>query len=389
MKPQRPMQRPHHSRRPTSARAWMVTILAVAGAGLWGGSNPADALDFQIVHSNDFVTARVSPDGSVVVGGSASASPNSYRWEAGSFAVIVFSAATGGAQGASSLGTVVVGIDDDVAYRWEGGVQAPIPFLTGGTSNTAHDVTPDGMIIVGSSTSTAAGGNDEGFSFQGGVSTPLGDLAGGAFSSTALAVTPDGNVIVGQGTSASGSEATRWVGGVPTGLGDFAGGAFSSRATAVSEDGATVVGWGTTAAGSQAFRWRGSGLEAIGDLGSGTSRAHGVSGDGSLVVGESGSDAFVWDELHGMRDLETVLLAAGADLLGVELQQASDISADGQTIVGIGFDPEVGGQTAWIVTGVTQAVLDPTVPALPWPGAIALCVALVLGATGRRVASRR
>jgi probable HAF family extracellular repeat protein len=92
------------------------------------------------------------------------------------------------------------------------------------------------------------------------------------------------------------------------GLGDLAGGLFSSYATGVSADGSVVVGAGNTASGNQAF---------------------------------------TWDSVNGMQRLADVLTGLGLDLTGWTLSEASAVSADGLTIVGIGSSPSSGNE-AWI-----------------------------------------
>lgn len=133
------------------------------------------------------------------------------------------------------------------------------------------------------------------------------------------------------------------------GLGDLHGGAFGSGASAVSADGSVIVGGATSAAGTEAFRWTsGGGMVGLGDL-EGTdpeeevfaSGASGVSADGSVIVGNSrvGEEtvAFIWDPVHGMRDLRDVLVNDyGLDLTGWTLDEATGISADGNVIVGNG-----------------------------------------------------
>lgn len=70
------------------------------------------------------------------------------------------------------------------------------------------------------------------------------------------------------------------------------------------------------------------------------SEAYSVSADGSVVVGVSGNEAFIWDSANGMRSLQTVLTSDfGLDLAGWHLRGATGISADGQTIVGYGNNP--------------------------------------------------
>lgn len=93
--------------------------------------------------------------------------------------------------------------------------------------------------------------HSEGFSF-----TPLGDLMGSTFSSSAHAVSADGSVIVGSGTSASGTEAFKWTSaGGMIGLGNLTGGTFDSSASGISADGSVIVGRGYSSSGKEAFRW--------------------------------------------------------------------------------------------------------------------------------------
>ena len=68
------------------------------------------------------------------------------------------------------------------------------------------------------------------------------------------------------------------------------------------------------------------------------SDAHSVSGDGSIIVGEygyggcGGTQAFVWDEIHGWRNLEYVLgMEYGIGVGGWCLRSANAISDDGTT----------------------------------------------------------
>ena len=100
---------------------------------------------------------------------------------------------------------------------------------------------------------------------------------------------------------------------------------------------------------------------------SGQRLANDVSADGSVVVGYSRSsfpggmddplgtptiEAFIWDATNGMRSLQDVLtndFGLGSTLAGWTLTQATAISADGLTIVGLGFNPD-GRNEAWIAT---------------------------------------
>ena len=84
------------------------------------------------------------------------------------------------------------------------------------------------------------------------------------------------------------------------------------------------------------------------------SSAKAVSADGRIVVGWSttqlGGEAFLWDELNGMRNLRDVLVQdCGLNLTGWTLADASGISADGMTVVGWGYDPS-GNIEGWVAT---------------------------------------
>jgi len=105
-----------------------------------------------------------------------------------------------------------------------------------------------------------------------------------------------------------------------------------TRAYGISGDGTTVVGQN----GSLAVRWRvGTGIEDLGNLGGSLNKAKGVSRNGSVITGYSrlgGSEyhAFRWTEALGMTDLD--------DLPGGEHSSRgmSGVSDDGSVIIGSG-----------------------------------------------------
>jgi uncharacterized membrane protein len=145
-------------------------------------------------------------------------------------------------------------------------------------------------------------------------------------------------------------------------LGDLPGGPVASFASAGSNDGSVIVGASISSNsapnGFEAFRWNAhTGMVGLGDLPGGLfdSEAHSVSGDGRIVVGigytaePESIRAFVWDPVHGMRNLQSVLADEyQIDLSGWELGGANGISADGRTIVGISLNPQ-GTPEAWMV----------------------------------------
>jgi hypothetical protein len=85
-----------------------------------------------------------------------------------------------------------------------------------------------------------------------------------------------------------------------------------------------------------------------------------VNQDGSIIVGAvygvpEFSRAFVWDKVHGQRDLRELLIDNGlGDVLGDWiLREANGISADGRVIVGWGLNP-AGLRQSWIVRLVPE-----------------------------------
>lgn len=127
-----------------------------------------------------------------------------------------------------------------------------------------------------------------------------------------------------------------------TPLGDLPGGTFHSGAHGVSADGSTVVGYALSASGTEAFVWdAANGMTGLGHLPdticpatkpgeSCQSQAVGVSADGSIVAGwsspGSGVEAFRWDATNGMTGLGFIP--------GGIISEATGISADGSTVVG-------------------------------------------------------
>jgi probable HAF family extracellular repeat protein len=238
----------------------------------------------------------------------------------------------------SGDGRVIVG--SNVAATYEDNTLTPhvIPALAGATGITAYAVSQDGSVIAGwlypaSGTAhmfrwTAAGGMvDLGHSPDGQPPQPTG-------------ISDDGNTIVG----ATSSSTYLWtadtgfesIGSFPTHPGG------QVTAWDISGDGNTVVGYVFGAPRLPqitAFRWtRDGGFTGLGDsFGAIETQAYAVSDDGRVVVGSTGRGdtqrAMVWDPDNGMRDLATILDANGFDWGDSHLYRATDISADGQTIL--------------------------------------------------------
>jgi uncharacterized membrane protein len=156
-----------------------------------------------------------------------------------------------------------------------------------------------------------------------------------------------------------------------TGIGDLPGGDFGSVATGVSGDGRIIIGASAVEKGSAGFRWTTQGgMVPIGGLLPGrSSQLAAVSFDGSRIVGSSIASiefvphplfagggyyranraAMLWDESHGVRNLNDVLEQEyGLNLAGWQLVEATDISYDGRTVIGNGINPS-GETQGWIV----------------------------------------
>ncbi len=281
------------------------------------------------------------------------------------------------------------------AFRWTQGTGAVgLGYFEGGTweSSRATGVCADGSAVVGES---YAASNFEAFRWtQSGGMQGLGVLSG-SDSTEATAVSANASVVVGTAFNQDevleqtpfSVQAFRWTeSGGMEGLG-FLDGLTASRATGVSADGSAVVGVACKARSdpfmwpresvSVAFRWTESDgmvpLEVYWAdtpdgrviVGGRLSEAHGVSGDGSIIVGATrfGSEptdpaeAFIWTEADGKRSLEDFLVGdCGLDLTDWTLTGASGISADGLTIVGTGINPD-GFDEAWIATVPEPAAL--------------------------------
>jgi len=253
------------------------------------------------------------------------------------------------ADNVSADGSVAVG----GRYRYTlGEGLVPLPRLPGDTFNSAHGISSDGSVMVGTSGERFC---DPWF----GCSTTQDAVRWNADGSilnlgaeVANGVSADGSTVVGRGSST----AFRWTAGSGTvSLGDLPGGTSSSIAFGVSGDGSVVVGWGNGTGGTEAFRWTaGGGMVGLGVLpGDQYSSAEGITADGSAVWGSSESashqkHAFIWDETNGMRNVQDMLTNDyGLDLTGWSLSITEGISDDGRVIIGYGRNPS-GNTEAWM-----------------------------------------
>jgi uncharacterized membrane protein len=152
---------------------------------------------------------------------------------------------------------------------------------------------------------------------------------------------------------------------------------------AISDDGSTLVGNdGSTEPDRRAMKWtRGAGVSVLPPSTSGEimAFARGVSADGSLIVGSTvgaaDQRALIWDEIHGTRNLQALLIdefGLSQQLAGWRLLTARGISADGRTIAGIGFN--AAGDYEAFVTYLGAAVPEPNIAILAVVASLMLSV---------------
>jgi probable HAF family extracellular repeat protein len=272
---------------------------------------------------------------------------------------------------ASQDGSTIVGTNTFSTGRAQGfvwtaaGGMVGIPTALGGT---ATGVSSNGAVVVGTNENNS--GQTEAYRWTAATGpVALGALSTNYVGSSANGVSADGSIVVGNSLSNNESpEAFAWTAGAGMKPLGFLPGIYNtSNATAISANGATVVGSSINASeNSEAVRWASGVIAPLGFLSvlptdNPYSGATGVSGDGSTIVGFSGAGtyggqntpspdsaaAFIWTADHGMQSLQALLWANDALPAGWNLWDATGISPDGRTIVGIGTDP-AGKTEAWI-----------------------------------------
>jgi len=278
-------------------------------------------------------------------------------------------------------------------------------------ASNASGLSADGSVIVGSGSFVSGDYPDR---FQAFIwnkatgATALGMLPGytnsGAISE-AVGVSADGSVVAGTSTADSGMmllqaseptigiispipiypgqiypgqiihmpryQAFRWTAETGlVGLGFLGGNSGTSRALAISADGFAIVGQSN----NKAFRWTAArGMEEIAYPGYGDYPFYpaALSADGSVVVGNAdvGRHAARWDATRGLEFIADLLDALQIDRGGMNLTNATGISADGTVVVGYGNDAS-GTVHGWIadLSGIsTLPIPTPRPTPIPTP----------------------
>ncbi len=373
-----PARAPRRGRGATRAMGGAAILAAVPAAGPSHGAGASFTRLGFLPGATESRAEAVSADGSAVAGQAGiDFLQEAFHWTAATGLVDLGRLklrVSGYSRGISGDGLVVVGYAAWEAFRWTAAQGAEsLGELPGHVSSVAHDVSADGSVVVGSTGDfDFSPERPEAFRWTRGTGmVGLGRLPEGD-NSVAYGVSEDGSVVVGVADVFS-RFAFRWT--QQTGMVPLASlpGSDDCSASDVSPDGFVIVGWcngGNTGLGtywSVAFRWtEQTGMIELGLApGHGSSYASAASRFGSVIVGrgvpsagsgqnEGPSEAVIWDVAHGMRRLQDVLTADGVNLDGWTLRFATDVSADGLTIVGWGTNPE-GQIEGWVATLPPQA----------------------------------
>lgn len=296
------------------------------------------------------VATGVSADGLVVVGESDAGNTTAYRWTtAGGMNALGIPGSYSAAYGISADAGVIVGHFDNgghmEAFRWTPSGMTALG-VGGYTTSQAMAVSADGATVVGG---VHGAGQSKAFVWtEAGGLRLLDYLPSGAPNAYAYGVSGDGARAVGSSRLAIGGDrAVRWdtATGAASNLGVLAGGGWS-QARGISADGQVIIGVSENAAGdSEAFRWtQAGGIIGLGSLsGHADTSASATSADGSVIVGQASNGtsevAFYWRQATGMRRVQDWLSDDGVDVGTWRLTAANGVSADGQTVVGTGYNP--------------------------------------------------
>jgi uncharacterized membrane protein len=279
--------------------------------------------------------------------------------------------------GLSADGSMIVGEARDApsfsysyAFRWnasEGVQPLPLAFPLLTSNHWAIGVSADGSRIAGNEylVGTSAGetwwqAGAHGWADGSQDTLPF------VVNYVAEHISADGNMIVGTSYVSSTEGASLWRFNPAsqeyerTDLGSEPGGDPTAAAHSVDADGSIVVG---TSNNETSWSWTlGGGMTPLQGLAGFTALVLDISGSGSRIVGYGNGSvslnyrALVWNGTSAApRTLEDILTNDdGLDLAGANLLWATSVSADGNTIVGIGYQP---GQPTY---GVFRANLSAT-----------------------------
>ena len=374
-------------------RECRIVVLSAAAPGR------AARADFLTFGSASTTPSAVSADGSVVAGYSTGG--YFFNWtQSGGLTNIGGNAPTNGIGGSASIsddGTIVggnftnpaTGKSEAAYYTRATGTWTPIGSLgsfSGNEASSSWGMSANGQALVGLGWISA--GRAHGFEWT--QSTGVVDLGSTVTnrSSRANAVSSDGSVVAGWQDASTGlRQGAVWVNGVQSILNAAGTTNPVGEGDAISHTGKVIGGLGNFNDDNEAYRW----TAATGAIGLGhlnpTYRGGvtGISADGSVIVGYDrpfgpalGGLGFISFNGAPMVDLTTYATQAGINLNGFTLALPTAVSADGRTVVGIGYAG----------TTVRDFVLEIPLSSVPEPSHFVLA-AVLASLVGLRAAWRR
>lgn len=170
-------------------------------------------------------------------------------------------------------------------------------------------------------------------------------------SSSATAITPKGDIVTGWIETPNETTGFYWTSKKGAQKINHLSSGKRTYPLAISSDGTTIVGKSNNKAfkftlpslSKKSFNSSSSSIE-LGTLpDQKTSQAKAVTADGSIIIGESGDDAFIWTKEYGIQNLQDFLINKcnlKEELKNWHIHTAHGISDDGLSILGAGINPE-------------------------------------------------
>ncbi len=300
----------------------------------------------------------------------------------------------------SADGSAVVGTDGTDLYLWT--TANPSFTLVANVAAWDADVSNGGAYISATLPDPSNSNYDTPARWTASTGTweflgSLGGLSGNSIGS-AYDMSADGAVVVGLGwVGMSTAHAFRWdaSSGLMTDLGTLGGFPSSSRADGVSADGSTVVGFDSDVVTGtwRSAVWTSAGEVLTGCLNpaypiDGPSQGYAASSNGTYVVGESNTGIYTpsnWDEMHAFRwDAANGLVDLGTTDVdpwgwGTHNTIPCGVSDDGRTVVGIAGAGFFGQQPFIARQGSPTTFLQTYLVALGVPQASAWYFADIVG----------
>ena len=257
-----------------------------------------------------------------------------------------------------AVGSITPLGESRVAVKWVDTIPEELGWLgdaQGYFDSNALDVADTGVIVGDSTTPQSL--YKEAFRWEDARMQGLGDLPGGRFDSSANAISHNGRYIVGSGITivdtAEVRRATLWYDGQINAL-ETPTDALDSAATDVTDMGVAVGTSTTRDFVTHPARWENGELMLLPRLpGAISSEPIAISQDGQTVVGNNTfGQIWIWDQVHGTRDLRVVFEQDyGLDLSdwGGKAISVNGMSTDAGRITGYGFNAN-GNREAWLAT---------------------------------------